>query len=399
VIRTLDTDVVIFGGGIAGLWSLGRLLREGYATVLLEARGLGGVQTIASQGIIHGGTKYALAGTLTGSSRAIGNMPAVWRDCLRGRGELDLTRVALLSEHQYLWSTGKLASQMVGFFASRAMRSRVRAVKAGERPETLRDALFDGRVYRLDEPVLDVPSLVADMMRQFGERCLRIDPERGLRFLEGSPPGLELSDPAGGTLRLRARRLVLTAGAGNERLLTALGRAKPAMQRRPLHMLMLRGTLPELYAHCLGAGTHPRVTVTSHSGPENERVWYVGGQIAETGIGRSEREQIAAGRRELGEILPWVNLAAVRWAAFRVDRAEPRQPGGRRPENPFLETRDGVTVVWPTKLAFAPALAADLFRDLRRSGILPKTASAVASPPWPRPPLARPPWEGVREWS
>jgi len=107
-------DLVIFGGGIAGLWLLGRLSRAGYSCLLLEADGLGGVQTLASQGIIHGGTKYALTGVLTGSSQAIAAMPGVWRACLAGHGELDLSRVRVLSEHQYLWSTAGLGSRVTG---------------------------------------------------------------------------------------------------------------------------------------------------------------------------------------------------------------------------------------------------------------------------------------------
>ena len=58
-------DVLIAGGGIAGLWLLNLLTRRGYSALLLEADALGCGQTLASQGMIHGGIKYALAGALT----------------------------------------------------------------------------------------------------------------------------------------------------------------------------------------------------------------------------------------------------------------------------------------------------------------------------------------------
>jgi hypothetical protein len=310
---------------------------------------------------------------------------------------LDLSRVPLLSRHQYLWSTGGLASEVTGFFASHAMRSRVAASELANRPEPLRDAAFNGHVYRLDEPVLDIPGLVGELARQYGDCCLQVDPEQGLRWREGRPPELELSDPKAGALTLRAHLMVFSSGAGNERLLAALGRAKPAMQRRPLHMLMLRGALPDLYAHCLGAGSNPRITVTTHPGPDGDRVWYLGGQIAESGVERTEKDQIAAGKRELTDILPWLDLSAMRWAGFRVERAEPRQKRGVRPDKPFLEIRDRVAVAWPTKLAFAPALAGELLDYLQREQIKP-CCSGVPSIDWPRPPLARFPWESVREW-
>ena len=61
---TLDTDICIIGGGVAGLWLNARLRKAGYHTVLIERGALGGGQSVKSQGIIHGGIKYALGGKL-----------------------------------------------------------------------------------------------------------------------------------------------------------------------------------------------------------------------------------------------------------------------------------------------------------------------------------------------
>ncbi|MFN7609893.1 MAG: FAD-dependent oxidoreductase, partial [bacterium] len=51
-------DVVLIGGGIAGLWLANVLQQKGYTVALLEENTLGGEQTLASQGMIHGGQKY-----------------------------------------------------------------------------------------------------------------------------------------------------------------------------------------------------------------------------------------------------------------------------------------------------------------------------------------------------
>ncbi|MDF1622160.1 MAG: FAD-dependent oxidoreductase, partial [Pseudohongiella nitratireducens] len=59
-----DSQITIVGGGIAGLWLLNRLCLAGYDAILLDKGGLGSGQTLASQGIIHGGLKYALNGIL-----------------------------------------------------------------------------------------------------------------------------------------------------------------------------------------------------------------------------------------------------------------------------------------------------------------------------------------------
>ena len=65
--QALSTDVLIVGGGIAGLWLHARLRQLGYASLLVENASLGGGQSVKSQGIIHGGAKYALHGALTGA--------------------------------------------------------------------------------------------------------------------------------------------------------------------------------------------------------------------------------------------------------------------------------------------------------------------------------------------
>lgn len=394
-LQHFDFDIVIFGGGIAGLWSLARLRRAGYRTLLLEDRALGGIQTIGSQGIIHGGTKYALTGRLTGSSEAIRAMPGIWRDCLAGSGEPDLSGTRVLADHQLLWSTGGLGSGLAGFFAGRVMQSRVRALPAGERPAPFDHPGFHGQVYRLDEPVLDVRSLVEVLVRRHGAAC------RAYRFDELQvEPGEPTVFRLGGS-EYRAQRLVFAAGAGNQALLERWGRAAPAMQRRPLHMLLLRGRLPPLFAHCLGPSANPRLTVTSYPLNDGRQVWHLGGQIAEEGAGRERAAQLRAGRRELTELLPWLDQTGLEWSSWRVDRAEPRMPGGRRPDESFVAGDSGLVTVWPTKLAFAPKLANDLLALLRAEGMRPSGATEPVSievpidvpGDLPRPPIAAPPWE------
>jgi len=391
-------DVLLIGGGVAGLWLLGRLAATGYSVLLLERRALGGVQTLASQGIIHSGVKYALGGRLTEASRAIAGMPQVWRDCLAGRGELDLNGVRVLSPHQYLWSSGGLSSRLAGFLAGMALRSRVQALRGDDRPEPFRHRAFAGALYRLDEPVLDVPSLVAALIQGAGERTRLAYVDEGLE-LGARPQPYSLLPLASGRLRVSAQLLVLAAGEGNEELLGKLGRDRPQMQRRPLHMLMLKGRLPALYGHCLDGGATPRLTVTAHPLEDGRMVWYLGGRIAEAGVGRSSESQIAAGREELRDLLPWIDQPDVEWATLRVVRAESAQAGGLRPDACFLHAEDRVLVAWPTKLALAPRLAADVLAHLRRSGIVPGVADLAALDHLAAPPLGLPPWKEPIQWS
>ena len=231
----ISTDVLIVGAGVAGLWLNARLRRQGFSTVVVERESLGGGQSVKSQGIIHGGAKYALHGALTGASEAIADMPRRWREALAGDGELDLRGVRLLSEAHYLWSPGTLAGNLTSFFASKAVRGRVDQVKGDQLPPALQDPRFKGKVYRLAELVVDVPSLIERLADLAGDGLLAgqvIEP----LFENDELIGLRVDG-----LDIHAQRIVFSAGSGNADLLASVGISVPAQQLRPLHMVLVKG--------------------------------------------------------------------------------------------------------------------------------------------------------------
>lgn len=385
--QALSTDVLIVGGGVAGLWLNARLRRKGFSTLLVESSTLGGGQSVKSQGIIHGGAKYALHGALTGASEAIADMPRRWREALAGTGELDLSGVRLLSDAHYLWSPGSLAGNITSFFASKAVRGRVDQVKGDQLPPALQHPRFKGKVYRLAELVLDVPSLIRRLSDLASDSLLagqNIEPLQE----NGQLVGLQVDGQA-----IRAQRIVLSAGRGNADLLSRLGLNQPAQQLRPLHMVLVKSpNLKPLYAHCLGGGPKPRITVTTHPAADGQWVWYLGGDLAEAdGVARDPQQQIAAAQKELGDLLPWVDLSTAQWATLRVDRAEPAQSGLVRPDNAFLHEDSTLLVGWPTKLALAPDFADRVLAAFERDGLQPQQHAAL--PTLPRPAVAAPVWE------
>lgn len=385
--QQLSTDVLIVGGGIAGLWLGARLRQQGLSTLLVEHGALGGGQTVKSQGILHGGAKYALHGALTGASEAIAQMPKRWQAALAGSGELDLRGVQVLSEAHYLWSPGSLAGNLTSFFASKAVRGRVDTVKGEQLPAALQHPQFKGKVYRLAEWVLDVPSLIQRLAELNSGALLagqRIEPLRHNAELVG----LKVDD-----YEICAQRIVLTAGAGNAQLLADLEQTQPRQQLRPLHMVMVKGPgLKPLYAHCLGGGPKPRITVTSHRAADGQWVWYLGGDLAEAdGVARDEAAQIKFAQQELAQLLPWIEHRQSQWATLRVDRAEPAQSGLVRPDNAFLACSGRLLVGWPTKLALAPDLADRVLAQLAQDSITPQSHA-----PWPElpaPAVAQTPWQ------
>ncbi len=165
-------------------------------------------------------------------------------------------------------------------------------------------------------------------------------------------------------------------------------------QTRPLHMVMVRGALPQLNGHCVD-GAHTRVTVTADTDGAGRTVWQLGGQIAEDGVTMERAALLEHAALELQTVLPGVNLEGAQWASYRVDRAEAATAGGR-PSDISLVADGNVIVGWPTKLALAPRLAAAVIEKIE-----PPAGDVPAPPPadWPRPVVARPPWEWDLTWT
>jgi hypothetical protein len=106
---------------------------------------------------------------------------------------------------------------------------------------------------------------------------------------------------------------------------------------------------------------------------------------------------VAHAKEELAAVLPGVDLGHAEWAAYRVDRAEGRTTTGLRPEGPSVHVNRNVVTAWPTKLALVPELARLVADRVGSASGVDFDAAAVFSG-WPRPDVARPPWEVVPQW-
>ncbi len=393
--NTVNVDVAIVGGGIAGLWVLNRLKALGYSVILLESEALGAGQTSKAQGIIHGGTKYALQGMMTSAAQSISTMPERWKQCLAGQGEVDLSKVQILSKQQYLWSPGTFSGKIGGFLASMTLNSQVKLLKREEFPLIFQNEDFKGQVYELDEMVIDMPSLIRELVRPNQELIFKMDPFRieQLHFndaqqLDEMVVSAEPLEP----ITIKAQKYIFTAGAGNEILLNALKNKEVAMQRRPLHMVMMKiPTSHPLYAHCLGMSATPRITITTHVAEDRQAIWYLGGQLAEEGVTRDQASQIQIAKEELHVLFPWIDFSEAQFASFFVDRVEGLQEEGKRPDSCVLKNLENIMVAWPTKFALAPKLGEEIVAAL---GPLEKHVGDVrALRAWPMPAVVKPIWD------
>jgi glycerol-3-phosphate dehydrogenase len=378
-----STEIAIIGGGICGLWLLNLLRAAGYEACLLEQGKLGQGQTLASQGMIHGGIKYALGGFTTPASETIASMPAKWRDCIAGNGPLDLTGLKVLSDDYFLFSDGALTAKVTAFFASKSLRGRISAINVKDYPVAFLSPGFKGSLYRLQDMVIDTSALLKMLQAKHSEHVYQAEVKVVSKGDKVS--SLKLND----TDVLTANEYIFAAGEGNGQLLSDLNFVPTRMQLRPLKQVMVRGQLPSIFAHAVSLrdANKPRLTITSHLMPNGDQVWYLGGNLAELGAGMTDDALIEKAKQELRDLLPWVDQQNLSFRTLEINRAEPAQEDHNRPEFPFAHRFANATVCWPTKLTLTPLLGEEVKKLLPPPGEgdwhAPNLPLAAMSPtPW-----------------
>ncbi|QDT39987.1 glycerol-3-phosphate dehydrogenase [Gimesia alba] len=400
-----SADLIIFGGGIAGLWTLSEASRLGYRAVLLEAFTLGSGQTIASQGIIHGGLKYTLQGMMTGSARRIREMPLIWRKSLAGEQRPDLSQTEIRSHHCYLWRTESLSSRLGMFGAKMGLQVVPQNLAPEDAPEVL--ANCPGSIGVMEEQVISPYSLISNFADSIRNQIFKYDPEQ-LKFQldsNGNITAVQIQNASGEPLSIETEAVLLTAGRGNERLRIQARRqadsnSSPCMQTRPLHMALVRGDLPAFSGHCVD-GAKTRVTITSDTDSTGRTVWQLGGQVAEVGVNLTRRELITHAASELAACVPGIDLTGLEWNTYAVDRAEGVTKSGLRPETPQILKEGNLLTAWPAKLALAPRLAEEVCQNLSLMNVVPTavdTSWLDVFSSLPTPEVAQPPWETAENW-
>jgi len=167
------------------------------------------------------------------------------------------------------------------------------------------------------------------------------------------------------------------------------------MQLRPLHMVLVKcSNLQPLFGHCVGLGTTPRITITTHRAHDALPVWYLGGKLAEDGITLTSEQQIKIAQQELAILFPSLDLSTAQWASFYVDRAEAKQAGNSKPNTVTVFAQNNFITAWPTKLALAPLLASEILATLQIQNIQPNVNLSTENiNNLPSPKIAVPIWD------
>ena len=350
---------VIIGSGIAALWCANYLQNSGHQVIVLEKGDIGGGQTIASQGMIHGGTKYSLDGVLTKASISISDMPNTWLEALNGNGIVDLSESKVNAYYQVLWSADSLQSKLLSFFGSKAMSSKMKPIDKNEHP-AFSSKDFKGSLFRLNELVVDVRSVISNLAKNLDGKIIKAT---GKKILYSKDRVVGIETNIG---KLNCDELILAAGEGNEQILKNSDIKSFPMQKRPLAMglVYMNKKIPDIYGHYLGSSSRPKITISTHYINEKQ-VLYVGGEVSESGINLVDEEQIMQIDKSLREALSWIDLDIEKIKVLRINRAEPKNKKVLKPDSFFIGRKKGLMVCWPTKLAFAPAVAKEIASSVK----------------------------------
>ena len=391
---TIQIDCLIFGGGVAGLFTLNKCTELGYQALLLESNALGHGQTIDSQGIIHGGLKYEITKGGHESAVAIREMPTLWRRSLAGESSPNLSDVHLRADNCYVWKTKSLTSRLGFLGAKMALRVKPEVLDDEERPDWLKSEGFT--VARLAEQVIEPRSLLEVLSKKLEDKLLLTAPGGVEVSKEDECWKVSLLNPqTGEPLNIIAKDVVLTAGSGNETLRNQFGLTAQTTQSRPLHMVLVRGNLPTINGHCID-GAKTRVTITTTTDYAGRTVWQVGGQLAEDGVNMEPNQLICHASKELHATVPSIDLSQAEFLTYRSTRAE-QFTKGKRPQDVSIDSVDGVHTCFPTKLAFAPRLAEAIAARIRPDSVLSESKTSEFT--WPRPMVALPQWETDAIWN
>ncbi|MBS3128692.1 FAD-dependent oxidoreductase [Candidatus Woesearchaeota archaeon] len=369
-----EVDIIILGGGVAGLWILNALTAEGYSVVLLEKQKLGQGQTICAQGIVHGGFKYVVPGKYRqGTASEVRNMPQRWREhCSGQRKNPDLSGLQINSPSCYFWlSKGR---GLRGVFEEAF--STVGIGLLNSPPVDVTDSVplwlkkSAAKIYAVPEQVIDSSALLQELAKFNLSQIYYFDSVSFIKERDRVRSVSVKEQKTGEEITFSAQAFLLTAGIGNQELVEAMGYPQTVMQIRPLRQLLVSGNgLPELWGHCIDGGKAV-ASVTTHKNPRTgEKVWNIGGEIAENGYKQDPEVLIREGRALLEKLLSGVDFSQTKWSTFDALRAE--EPNDNLlPSGVSIRQIENIFVCFPTKMAMAPVLADQIVLLLEKEHIV-----------------------------
>lgn len=364
-----QADIVVIGGGVAGLWVAQRARALGYSVVILQQGPLGDGQSAHSHVYLHLGHIYRNSSehdTVADLKRAA----QLW-DAWLADNPPDLEGLAEPHEQSLFgFASAADAREVANYWDD--------VVDLPHVPAELPDVLAGGCVVELRAAA--VRCLNARWMTEALARPLdgAIVPIRQVSECRqwGSAVTAVLAD---GTrpVEIECEAAVLCAGAGNEGLLAHFPHAASVdLRNRRSWMLVVRGQADELppFSGILALGDDSLFIVSRCLPASGETVWLVSDACDErldtAGWVRQVLDQIL---RAFPSLKP--HIETFDWGVYPAPKAEVKPPGtgARVVTSSYIHpVLDNVWALWPMKLTLAPLAAERMCALIGAAGIAPR---------------------------
>lgn len=351
-----EVDVLVAGGGVAGVLTAAQLTTMGFRCLLVEPRAIAAEQSGHSHGYLHKGYIYYRAER--NLVRNLMNSRQIWDRYLSGS-----ERVAADSDLSLVgFENDNVARLATGVWDGAGLS--VNELGSEQWPNFLNDSPLT-RIYSTNEPSFDFTSVLSRIATN--ANGLTVIRGRVTRFGFSRKKCTSVECEIGGRVRkIRARYLVLACGGGNAKIiLNTFGYFQAAPSTRTSFMLVVRGKpLPQL-SLILPENQFYGLFMVSRK-IAGDGVWLASNYLSYSGHCTSRsvaaRTWSIATLRTLDSLFPKLLRRGIRLGLYAAPKAELRRDPERLPEDKVVEHygMTNVAAVWPTKLTLAPLITNEL---------------------------------------
>jgi hypothetical protein len=384
----LDLDVVIIGGGIQGLWLLADLLDKGYQAILLERMRPGFGQTGHSHVFLHEGHMFA-SGRKEQHQDIVEHVGFVREANLLWKAALKDGRLANLKPLKNNFYIGWMNVGKAETFQEACRRANIPCEEVTTHPSEFGDLPMIETFYKSEGICLESRALLEELLNHGNlHKHVGYCKEISVEIYDSGRFQLSVTCSSEGPLKVRAGALVLSAGAGNEKLVNRLF-ANSHIQMDPnatrqqtvkTFMLVIRDLNGSLKPAAGMFQEFGGIFMVSRQDSQGRTVLLIGDKHRELVPYPGEMTAFDAAtwfqgmKMELEKLLPLLinNANDYEWGIYEGIKAEPWtisdkfKEGGALPRIYCVHKHPDTPIwlTWPTLLTFAPKVASDIVGEL-----------------------------------
>jgi glycine/D-amino acid oxidase-like deaminating enzyme len=371
-----EVDVLIAGGGVAGMLVATKLCEQGFRCVLIEPSALAAEQSGHSHGYIHRGYIYLRAEDYL--VRQLRSAREQWEEYISKP-----TQVVPCSKDSLIgFMNGEVAKYATQTW--RAAELPLNEINESEWPSALKQTPLTA-VYRTDEQSFDFTRVMLNLLARM-KTCKLVHGSvvrLSIRKMECCSVEIQVQ---GNSHRVKARYVVLAAGRGTAEILSnTLGKFRSVPNVRTSYMLVLKGEALEPISAILPEHQFYGLFMVSRQDTQGA-VWLVSNYLSYGGLcgdrDVAARTWTRATLKTLDKIFPMLKDANISCGIYVAPKAEFRRDPERLPEGKIAEKigLQNVLAIWPTKLTLSPLIAIEVVEQIIKNLQVP--TRSVIEPTW-----------------